>query len=68
MIPSNEPQIIWSAILKKPTKWETSVKSTSALLVGRGFSGLEKFGSVMKKFFETYGELAAINMFVNSKK
>lgn len=65
---ATEPRLIWSAALKKAVKWPTNVRSTSALLVGRGFSGVDQFGPDMKKFFETYGEPAAINLVINSKK
>lgn len=65
---ATEPRLIWSAALKKAIKWPTNVRSTSALLVGRGFSGVDQFGPDMKKFFETYGELAAINMVLSSRK
>ncbi|WP_409769789.1 hypothetical protein [Thermaurantimonas sp.] len=44
------------------------MRSKHALLIGRGFNGLEQFGPDMKKFIETYGELAVINLIENTKK
>ncbi len=63
---ADKPKIIWSAAVKKEVKWPTEVKSKSVLF--SDFIELNSYAPDMKKFFETYGELAAINLVMSSKQ